>query len=67
MLSGFPEPIQFIANGTILGVPFGIVVFALCAVPVAVMLHRTPFGNAIYMMGSKRRLRRASPASAPSA
>lgn len=52
VISGFPDPIQFIANGTVLGIPFGMVVFVICAIPVAVMLRRTPFGNAIYMMGS---------------
>ena len=52
VISGFPEPIQFVANGTVLGVPFAMFIFALCAIPVAVMLRRTPFGNAIYMMGS---------------
>ncbi len=52
VISGFPEPIQFVANGTVLGIPFAMFIFALCAIPVAVMLRRTPFGNAIYMMGS---------------
>lgn len=52
VLSGFPEPIAFIANGTLLGIPFAMFVFALCAIPVAVMLRRSPFGNSIYMMGS---------------
>lgn len=52
VLSGFPEPIVFIANGTVLGIPFAMFILALCAIPVAVMLKRSPFGNAIYMMGS---------------
>jgi simple sugar transport system permease protein len=52
VISGFPEPIAFIANGTVLGIPFALFVFVACAIPVAVMLRRTPFGNAIYMMGS---------------
>jgi simple sugar transport system permease protein/ribose transport system permease protein len=52
VISGFPEPIVFIANGTLLGIPFAMFVFALCAIPVAVMLRRSPFGNAVYMMGS---------------
>ena len=42
VISGFPEPIVFIANGTVLGIPFALFVFALCAIPVAVMLRRTP-------------------------
>jgi len=52
VISGFPEPIVFIANGTLLGIPFAMFVFALCAIPVAVALRRSPFGNAVYMMGS---------------
>ena len=52
VISGFPDPIVFIANGTLFGIPFAMFVFALCAIPVAVMLRRSPFGNAIYMMGS---------------
>jgi len=52
VISGFPEPIVFIANGTVLGMPFSMLIFVLCAIPVAVLLRRTPFGNAIYMLGS---------------
>jgi simple sugar transport system permease protein len=52
VLSGFPDPIVFIANGAVLGVPFSLLVFLACAIPVAVMLNRTPLGNAIYMLGS---------------
>jgi simple sugar transport system permease protein len=52
VLSGFPEPIVFIANGTVFGIPFALFILALCAIPVAVVLRRSPFGNALYMMGS---------------
>ena len=52
VISGFPEPIVFIANGFVFGVPFSMLVFIACAIPLAVMLNRTPFGNAIYMLGS---------------
>ena len=38
VISGFPDPIVFIGNGTISGVPFALVVFALCAVPMAILL-----------------------------
>src|SRR4029079_10846961 len=47
VLSGFPEPIVFIANGLVFGVPFSLFVFFACAMPLAVILNRTPFGNAI--------------------
>ncbi|MGY4379174.1 hypothetical protein ACVWZ3_006813 [Bradyrhizobium sp. i1.3.6] len=42
VISGFPEPIVFIGNGTVLGVPFALIVLALCALPVALMLNATP-------------------------
>jgi len=60
VISGFPEPIEFIANGTVLGIPFAMFIFVLCAIPVAVMLRRTPFGNAIYLMGSNAEATRFS-------
>src|SRR5712692_5484801 len=52
VLSGFPAPILFIGNGIVLGVPMAILVFVACAIPLAVMLGRTPFGIGIYMIGS---------------
>ena len=52
VLSGFPDPIVFIANGLVFGIPFSLFVFFACAIPMAVMLNRTPLGNAIYMLGS---------------
>jgi simple sugar transport system permease protein len=60
VLSGFPEPIVFLGNGTIFGVPVAMVIFlALCA-PMAVMLNRSPFGQTIYMVGSNERATRFS-------
>jgi simple sugar transport system permease protein len=60
VLSGFPAPVVFIGNGTVLGVPFSILVFLACAVPVAIWLARTPTGNAIYLIGSNERAARFS-------
>lgn len=54
VISGFPDPIVFIGNGTVFGVPFALIVLALCAVPVAVMLNATPFGAKVYMIGFER-------------
>ena len=55
VISGFPAPIRFIGDGTIMGVPFGIILFAACAIVVAIILSRTPFGASIYLMGSNER------------
>ena len=60
VISGFPEPILFIGNGVVLGVPMAVIVFALCAAPLALLLNRTPFGIAVYMIGSNERSTRFS-------
>jgi simple sugar transport system permease protein len=55
VISGFPPPILFIGEGTVMGIPFGIILFGVCAVGVAIILSRTPFGASIYLMGSNER------------
>jgi ribose/xylose/arabinose/galactoside ABC-type transport system permease subunit len=60
VISGFPEPILFIGNGLVLGVPMAVIVFALCAAPLALLLNRTPLGIAVYMIGSNERSTRFS-------
>jgi ribose/xylose/arabinose/galactoside ABC-type transport system permease subunit len=60
VISGFPDPLIFIGNGTVFGVPFALVVFALCAVPVAILLNATPFGAKVYMIGSNEKATRYS-------
>jgi simple sugar transport system permease protein len=60
VISGFPDPIVFLGNGTIGGVPVAMVIFlALCA-PVAVLLNKSPFGHKIYMIGSNEKATRFS-------
>jgi simple sugar transport system permease protein len=60
VISGFPEPIVFLGNGTIGGVPVAMIIFlALCA-PVAVLLNKSPFGHKIYMIGSNEKATRFS-------
>jgi simple sugar transport system permease protein len=51
-LSGLPEPVLFIGNGTVLGVPMPMIILALCAAFMATVLNRTPLGTHIYMIGS---------------
>jgi simple sugar transport system permease protein len=60
VISGFPDPIVFIGNGTIGGFPTAMVVFLALCVPIAVMLNRSPFGQKIYMIGSNERATRFS-------
>jgi simple sugar transport system permease protein len=60
VISGFPEPIVFLGNGTVFGVPVALLIFlALCA-PMALMLNRSPFGQKIYMIGSNEKATRFS-------
>jgi simple sugar transport system permease protein/ribose transport system permease protein len=60
VISGFPDPIVFIGNGAILGIPVALLVFCAVAVPLAVMLGRTPLGTSIYMIGSNEKATRFS-------
>lgn len=51
-LSGFPEVLLLISNGTILGVPISFVAFSVIAVATHTLLTRTPLGIRIHMIGS---------------
>lgn len=52
VISGFPESIVFLGNGSVFGVPMALILFVLVAIPVSVLLGRTPLGNIIAMCGS---------------
>jgi simple sugar transport system permease protein len=52
VISGLPEAVRFIGNGTLAGVPFATVLFLLAAVLLGTLLNRTPLGFHIYMIGS---------------
>jgi len=52
VISGLPEAVRFIGNGTLSGVPFATLLFALAALLLALVLNRTPLGFHIYMIGS---------------
>lgn len=43
VISGFPEPILFIGNGLVLGIPMPMLIFIACALIVALFLNRTPY------------------------
>jgi simple sugar transport system permease protein len=55
VISGLPEPVLFIGNGVVVGLPMPILVFAVGAFLVALVLRRTPLGVSIYMMGSNEK------------
>jgi simple sugar transport system permease protein len=52
VISGLPQPVRFIGNGLILGVPMPMIIFILSAAVMALILNRTPLGVNIYMIGS---------------
>ncbi len=52
VISGFPPLVLFLGNASILGVPVALIVLLLVALPVAVVLNRSPFGNLVAMIGS---------------
>jgi len=60
VISGFPEPIVFLGNGTIAGVPVALIIFLGLCIPIAVLLNKSPFGHKIYMIGSSEKATRYS-------
>ena len=50
-ITNFPEPFLFIGSGSILHVPFPMIVFVLCALGVSLFLRKTPLGFSIYAVG----------------
>lgn len=60
VISGFPEPIVFLGNGTLAGVPVALLVFLALAAPMALLLNRSPFGHKVYMIGSSEKATRYS-------
>ncbi|MEW5961097.1 MAG: ABC transporter permease, partial [Chloroflexota bacterium] len=52
VISGFPEPIRFIGNGLVWGIPMPMIIFIVGAGVMALILNRTRLGINIYMLGS---------------
>lgn len=60
VLSGFPSPITFIGNGSIIGVPVVVLIFIAVATVMALILNKTPFGQILHMLGSNEAATRYS-------
>jgi simple sugar transport system permease protein len=60
VISGLPSTIVFLGNGTVLGIPTAMIIFAMVAIPMAVLLGRTPFGMSVYLIGSNEAATRYS-------
>lgn len=48
---GFPDWYSFLGWGTVLGIPFILIAFAVVAVIFGLLLHKTTFGRMVYGMG----------------
>jgi simple sugar transport system permease protein len=53
-VAGFPEPFLALGNGTWLGVPIPLIIFAGLAATTALLLNRTRFGIHLYLMGTNQ-------------
>ena len=60
VISGFPDPIVFLGNGTVAGIPVALLIFVALCIPMAVLLGKSPFGHKIYMIGSSEKATRYS-------
>jgi ribose/xylose/arabinose/galactoside ABC-type transport system permease subunit len=60
VIAGFPAFMVFIGNGSVFSVPMVVIVFVLVAIPVGILLTRTPFGNIVAMLGSNQQAVRYS-------
>ena len=60
ILSGFPEPVLFIGNGTVFGIPVVMLIFAAAAFVLNLLLSSTPFGRTLNMLGSNEAATRYS-------
>ena len=54
VISGFPDSIVFLGNGSVFGIPMALILFVLVAIPVSVLLSHTPLGTTIAMCGSNQ-------------
>ncbi len=50
-ITNFPKPFLFIGSGSLLFIPFPMIVFILCALGVSIFLRRTALGFSIYAVG----------------
>ncbi|MCF7945986.1 MAG: ABC transporter permease [Spirochaetia bacterium] len=52
VISGFPDAVRFIGNGTIAAIPFPLLIFAAMAFLMSIILNKTTTGFSMYMLGS---------------
>ena len=60
VISGFPPAIQYLSNGSVLGIPVALLLFLLVALLLWVLLEHTTLGRSLYLMGSNEQATRFS-------
>lgn len=60
VISGFPDALQTLGNGSLAGIPMPLILFALFALGLWAVLEHTALGRAIYLMGSNEKASRFS-------
>ncbi|MDR2184361.1 MAG: ABC transporter permease [Treponema sp.] len=59
-VSGFPAEFLEIGGGTLLGIPVPMIIFVVVIIGVHLLLERSGFGSAVYMIGSNPKVSRYS-------
>jgi simple sugar transport system permease protein len=59
-VSGFPESFLVLGNGSVVGIPVPLLIFAALAIGIAVLLNRTRFGIHLYLLGTNETAARFS-------
>ena len=60
VISGFPAAIQYLGNGSLLGIPVALLLFLLVAVGLWLLLEHTTLGRSLYLIGSNEQATRFS-------
>lgn len=51
-ISGFPDCFNFIGCSVVLGIPFPLIIFFVISIIIFIILHKTPWGIRVFMVGS---------------
>jgi ribose/xylose/arabinose/galactoside ABC-type transport system permease subunit len=60
VISGFPAAIQYLGNGSLLGIPVALLLFLLVRCCLWLLLEHTTLGRSLYLMGSNEQATRFS-------
>lgn len=60
VISGFPDALLILGNGSVMGTPMPLIFFGLFAIGLWAILEHTALGRAIYLMGSNEKASRFS-------